>query len=79
LDLSLAQPLLTKLSAQYTLSDSQKAISKFTFAWRGKDISSWKYYLNEFSYSEPIVNKLVKFDLRYFKDANVDTLIPLTY
>lgn len=26
-----------------------------------------------------IINKIIKFDLRYFKDANVDTLIPLSY
>ena len=26
-----------------------------------------------------MVNKVIKFDLRYFKDANVDTIIPLNY
>jgi hypothetical protein len=26
-----------------------------------------------------MVNKIIKFDLRYFKDAMVDTLIPLNY
>ena len=26
-----------------------------------------------------MVNKVLKFDLRYFKDSNVDTLIPMSY
>jgi hypothetical protein len=26
-----------------------------------------------------MANKSVKFDLRYFKDSNVDTIIPLNY
>ncbi len=26
-----------------------------------------------------MVNKIIKFDLRYFKNANVDTIIPLNY
>jgi hypothetical protein len=31
------------------------------------------------SYANMMVNKVIKFDLRYFKDALVDTVIPLNY
>lgn len=39
----------------------------------------WKYFLNNLSFSNYMVNKVIKFDLRYFKNANVDTIIPLNY
>ena len=40
---------------------------------------NWKYLLDTVSWSHPLVNRIIKQDLRYFKDANVDTLIPLNY
>ena len=39
----------------------------------------WKYFLMNFSWSNIFVNKMVKNDLSYFKDSDVDTLIPLNY
>ena len=38
-----------------------------------------KYYLTTLSYSHFMANKSIKFDLRYFKDCEIDTLIPLNY
>jgi hypothetical protein len=35
--------------------------------------------LRSLSPKELLVNKIVKFDLRYFKDANVDTIVPTDY
>ncbi|MEI6672958.1 MAG: hypothetical protein WCL02_06625 [bacterium] len=63
------------------LSDNQKAIKKFhfPFVYRVKETSLWKYYLTTLSYSHILINKIIKFDLRYFKDAMVDTLLPLNY
>lgn len=70
-----------KLAKKYTPTDNQKNIKKFSFpfAYRTKQVTLRKYFLMTLSYSEYMVNKTVKFDLRYFKDANVDTLIPLNY
>jgi hypothetical protein len=35
--------------------------------------------LRSLSPREFLVNKIVKFDLHYLRDANVDTIIPTTY
>lgn len=80
-DITQAQILIKKLEKTYTLTDNQKSIKKFhsPFVYRTKETPLWKYYLTSLSYSNFLVNKIVKFDLRYFKDAMVDTLIPLNY
>ena len=80
-DVEQAQLLIKKLEKTYTLTANQKAIKKFhsPFVYRIKETPLWKYYLTSLSYSNILVNKIVKFDLRYFKDAMVDTLIPLNY
>jgi len=39
----------------------------------------WKYFATKLSFSNLMVNRVIKFDLRYFKDANVDTIVPLNY
>ena len=80
-DVEQAQPLIKKVEKTYTLASNQKAIKKFhsPFVYRTKETPLWKYYLTSLSYSNILVNKIIKFDLRYFKDAMVDTLIPLNY
>jgi hypothetical protein len=80
-DLEKGQELLQFVEKKYTRSEHQSATKKFpdNFSYWAKEVSSWKYFLSVFSYSNYMVNKQVKLDLRYFKDANVDTLIPLNY
>jgi len=80
-DVEQAQLLMKKLAKEYTLTPNQKTIKKFhfPFVYRTKETPLWKYYLMSLSYSNILVNKIIKFDLRYFKDAMVDTLIPLNY
>jgi len=56
-----------------------KTKSSLSFSYWVKEVQMWKYFLTTFSYSNFMVNKTVKFDLHYFKDANIDTLIPLNY
>jgi len=72
---------MKEMEKEYVLSASQSNIKKFLspFAYWTKEIMSWKYFLQTFSYSNFMVNKKVKQDLRYFKDANVDTVVPLHY
>ncbi|HCB51194.1 TPA: hypothetical protein DEP21_01235 [Patescibacteria group bacterium] len=81
LDLQLGQKQLEKLTSDYVLTDNQRGIRKFNFpfVWRGKEVRNWKYLLDTLSWSAPLVNTLVKNDVRYFKDAGVDTLIPMNY
>ena len=80
-DVEQAQTLIKKLEKTYTLAANQKSIKKFhfPFVYRTKEVPLRKYYLTSLSYSHILVNKIIKFDLRYFKDAMVDTLIPLNY
>lgn len=80
-DAQLAQDQLTGLMKDYSLSDRQKFISTFHYPFKRwvKEVAMWKYFLMGLSYSHPMVHKIVKFDLRYFKDARVDTIIPLSY
>lgn len=81
LDISLAQSLLEAFSKKYALTDNQKNIRKFNFPFSYwiKEVPMRKYFLTTLSYSDYMVNKVLKFDLRYFKDSNVDTLIPMSY
>ncbi len=76
-----AQTLITNESKSYQLSTNQKTIKKFhlPFKYRAKEVRMWKYFLNNLSFSNFMVNKVIKFDLRYFKNADVDTIIPLNY
>lgn len=80
-DTQVWQNLVNELSKSYTLNDNQKNIKKFhfPFCFWVKEVPMWKYYLTTLSYSHFMANKSVKFDLRYFKDSNVDTIIPLNY
>jgi len=80
-DKEVSQSLLKDLAHQYILTDGQQSIKKFhaPFVYRSKETSLWKYYLTGLSYSNILVNTVIKLDLRYFKDAIVDTVIPFNY
>ncbi len=80
-DLQVAQHLVADYAKTYIRSSLQERTKKFhfPFSFWTKDTSLRKYYLNWLSYSHILVNKIIKFDLRYFKDAAVDTVIPLNY
>ena len=80
-DIQIIQDLLVKEAKNYSLTDNQKNIKNFQspFAYRIKEVPMRKYYLTTLSYSDFMVNKVIKFDMRYFKDAMTDTVIPLNY
>lgn len=88
-DMQIAQELISKDAKKYTLNEHQKNIRKraphgaaefhFPFSYRSKETPLRKQYLDELSYSEPMVNAVIKHDLRYFKDAGIDTAIPFNY
>ncbi len=80
-DVEMAQTLISNVEKKYVLAENQKSIKKFhhPFVYWKKETSLWKYYLTSLSYSNILVNKIIKFDLRYFKDAMTDTVIPLNY
>lgn len=80
-DIQIIQDLIKNEAKNYKLTDHQKNIKKFhyPFNYWTKEVSLRKYYLTSLSYSDFMVNKVIKFDMRYFKDAMVDTVIPLNY
>jgi hypothetical protein len=75
------EDLIYNLSKFYKLSDNQIKIKRFHFPLKlwVKEVQMWKYFANNLSFSNLMVNKIIKFDLRYFKDSNVDTIVPLNY
>lgn len=80
-DTQVAQLLFDTFAKEYSLTDNQKNTAKFQqpFSRWVKEVPMRKYFLTTISYSDPLVNRVVKHDLRYFKDAGVDTIIPLNY
>jgi len=65
----------------YHLTDEQKLIKKFNypFHYRVKSVSSWIANINDLWVHNPFLIRTMKNDLRYFKDAYVDTVVPMHY
>ncbi len=80
-DLCLIESLFPDIAKNYILTDNQKTTKRFQvpLSKRCKDTSMRNYFLRLFSPRQLLINKTIKEDLRYFKDANIDTLIPLSY
>lgn len=51
----------------------------FSFHFRVKSASSWTSNINDLWVHNPFVIRTMKNDLRYFKDAYVDTILPMHY
>jgi hypothetical protein len=77
----IAQGLLQQLVDDYELTDTQKGTKQFqaSCARWGRDVRQWQYFLRSLSPRDYLINKVVKFDLKYFKDADVDTIIPTAW
>lgn len=77
-DMSSAEEAVQSLTAGYTLSDRQQRHKWFVagFQVRCKDVTHWQFQLPFAGRRDRMVRNLIKTDLRYFKDAAVDTLIP---
>ena len=78
-DISQIENIFQIIVKKYLLTDNQKNIKKFKLLKRTKDTSMRWYFSRLFSPRQMMINKIITTDLRYFKDANIDTLIPLDY
>lgn len=80
-DMDLADETLRLLEWSYHLTEHQRSIKKFhaPFALRKKEVRMRKYFLTTYGKRDRMVRKTIKTDLRYFKDAAVDTLIPMSW
>lgn len=80
-DLEMIDNFFKKILSGYKLTDNQlntKIFNKKFPIWK-KHVPMRKYYLLQFWNRDRMVRKTIKNDLRYFKDAWVDTIIPLNY
>lgn len=75
------QDLLEKEEKDYKPTDEQKSIKKFSypFHYRVKSVSSRTTNINDLWVHNPYLIRTMKNDLRYFKDAYVDTILPMHY
>lgn len=80
-DIQEGQKQLTILAKKYNLTENQSQIKKFhfPFSYWSKEFRNWKYLLDTCGWSMPLVHNRIKQDLRFFKDAGVDTIIPCNY
>jgi hypothetical protein len=78
-DLNQIESIFENIKQHYKTTDNQKNIKKFKLSKRTKDTSMRWYFPRLFSPRQMMVNKIITTDLRYFKDANIDTIIPLDY
>lgn len=80
-DLQVAQDLIAELASQYSPTEAQRTTKAFSFPFhfRAKEAGILNPLLTRLSRKSFLTNTLLKHELRYFKDARVDTLIPLNY
>lgn len=76
-----AQRTLHNLEKTYHQTEFQSKTKKFSwpFAYRFKKIDLWQWFFGTWGQRSMIINTLVKLDLRYLKDAFVDTIVPFNY
>lgn len=80
-DMEDAQSLLEPTIKEHILTNNQKNIKKFhqDFPMWRKEVRMWKYFLSTYGARNPMLRKTIKHDLRYFHDAAVDTIIPMSW
>lgn len=80
-DLEVAQELISHLASSFSPTVYQKATKSFSFPfhYRSKECGILNPLLTRLSRKSLLTNTLLKHELRYFKDAAVDSLIPLNY
>lgn len=76
-----AQSVFQQAISSYQPTQNQLNIKKFSFpfSYRTKTPTARDLWISTLWIHNPYLIKTIKNDLRYFKDANIDTLIPLHY
>ena len=80
-DLQWAQKLISHLACSLSPSSVQRSTKAFVFPFQfwSKECGILNPLLTRLSRKSLLTNTLLKHELRYFKDARVDTVIPLNY
>ena len=74
-----AQTYIAQICKNTALTPAQQSTKRFNSSrpvW-SKAVPMWTYFLTTYGKRDWMVRKSIKHDLRYFKDADVDTLVPL--
>lgn len=79
--MEVAQQLITQLAASYNPTSAQSSTKAFSFPFHfwAKACDMLNPLLTKLSWKSTLTNTLLKHELRYFKDARIDTIIPLNY
>jgi hypothetical protein len=74
-----SQTIMRELCSGYTLQANQLNTKSFhkNFPLWSKPVPMWNFFLTTFGKRDRMVRKTIKYDLGYFKDAGVDTLVPM--
>lgn len=69
--------LIQEYQRHYILTVRQESTNHFqrSFPSRSADVSHWQFHLPYFGRRERMMDKLIKYDLRYLKDVDVDTVV----
>lgn len=80
-ELMISQQSFEKLAQSYTPHSAQitSKIFSYPFHFWQKETSIFKHLLQGLSRKSSLSNTVIKHHLRYFKDAHVDTVIPINY
>lgn len=80
-DAEVIENYISHYSKIFSLTPNQTQTKKFHFPFSlwVKKTPLRKYFSLQLSSKNPSITKLIKTDLKYFKDAAIDTLIPLNY
>ncbi len=75
------QELFEREEQNYNPTEEQKAVKRFSYPFHYwvKSSSSWTMNINDLWVHNPYLIRTMKNDLRYFKDAYVDTILPMHY
>ena len=75
------QEILEHYTLAHQPTEHQKNIKSFTlpFQYWVKSASAWTTGIGDFGGHNPYLIRTLKNDLKYFKDANIDTLVPMHY
>ncbi len=74
------EELLLQMMWEYKLSDNQLNTKKFNTSypmWK-KNVRMRSYFITTYGSRDSMLRKTLKHDLRYFTDAWIDTLIPMS-
>ena len=78
--MTIAEERIRTIIADYTLTEAQQQTKNFStqFPLRKKNLRMWTYFLTTYGRRSPMMRQTIKHDLRYFRDAAVDTLVPMS-